>query len=46
MQAGMSDAENDTHAAAVTRLDAWSDVLRLSDATGISSIEEFDDRFP
>src|SRR5260370_28394353 len=27
-------------------LDAWSDVLRLCDATGIRSIEEFDDRFP
>ena len=30
----------------MTWLDAWSDVLRLCDATGISSIEEFDDRFP
>jgi hypothetical protein len=38
MQAGYTqDAENDTHAAAVTWLDAWSDVLRLCDATGISS---------
>ncbi len=47
MQAGyVLDAENDTHAAAVTWLNAWSDVLRLCDATGISSIEEFDDRFP
>ena len=47
MQAGyVQDAENDTHAAVVTWLDAWSDVLRLCDATGISSIEEFDDRFP
>ena len=47
MQAGYTqDAENDTHAAVVTWLDAWSDVLRLCDATGISSIEEFDDRFP
>ena len=47
MQAGYArDAENDTHAAVVTWLDAWSDVLRLCDATGISSIEEFDDRFP
>jgi tetratricopeptide (TPR) repeat protein len=46
MQAGyVQDAENDTHATAVTWLDAWSDVLRLCDATGISSIEEFDDRF-
>ena len=47
MQTGYArDAENDTHTAAVTWLDAWSDVLRLCDATGISSIEEFDDRFP
>ena len=47
MQAGYDqDAENDTHAAAVIWLEAWSDVLRLCDATGISSIEEFDDRFP
>src|SRR6478736_6692573 len=47
MQAGYArDAENDSHAAVVTWLDAWSDVLRLCDATGISSIEEFDDRFP
>ena len=47
MQAGYAqDAENDTHAAVVTWLDAWSDVLRLCDATGIGSIEEFDDRFP
>jgi hypothetical protein len=46
MQAGYArDAENDSHAAVVTWLDAWSDVLRLCDATGISSIEEFDDRF-
>jgi SEC-C motif len=47
MQAGYAhDAENDTHAAAVTWLKAWSDVLRLCDATGIGSIGEFDDRFP
>jgi SEC-C motif len=47
MQAGYArDAENDSHAAVVTWLDAWSDVLRLCDAAGISSIEEFDDRFP
>lgn len=47
MQAGyVQDTENDTHAAVITWLDAWADVLRLSDATGISSIEEFDDRFP
>ena len=30
----------------MTWLNAWSDVLRLCDATGISSISEFDDRFP
>ena len=47
MQAGyVQDSENDTHAAVVTWLDAWSDVLRLCDATGIGSIEEFDDAFP
>jgi SEC-C motif len=47
MQAGYAqDAESNTHAAAVTWLDAWSDVLRLCDATGIGSIGEFDDRFP
>src|SRR6266581_2520004 len=47
MQAGYDrDAENDVHAAAVTWLDAWADVLRLCDATGIGSIGGFDDRFP
>jgi tetratricopeptide (TPR) repeat protein len=47
MQAGYDhDAANDKHAAAVTWLDAWADVLWLCDATGIGSIEEFDDRFP
>ena len=47
IQAGYAqDAENDPHAAAVTWLNAWSDVQWLCDATGISSIEEFDDRFP
>jgi hypothetical protein len=47
IQAGYAlDPENNTHATAVTWLNAWSDVLRLCDATGISSIEEFDDRFP
>ena len=46
MQAGyVQDAENDTRAAAVTWLDAWADVLRLCNAAGISSIEEFDERF-
>jgi tetratricopeptide (TPR) repeat protein len=47
MQAGyVQDAKNDPHAAAVTWLDAWADVLRLCDAAGIGSIEDFDDRFP
>lgn len=47
MQAGyVQNAEHNMHAAAVTWLDAWADVLRLCDAAGISSIEEFDDRFP
>jgi SEC-C motif len=47
MQAGYDlDAESNTQAAAVTWLNAWSDVLRLCDATGIGSIGEFDDRFP
>ena len=47
MQAGyVQDTGHDTHAAAVTWLDAWADVLRLCDAAGISSIEEFDERFP
>ena len=33
MQAGYArDAERDTHAAVVTWLEAWSDVLRLCDA--------------
>ena len=40
MQAGyVQDAEHDMHAAAVTWLDAWADVLRLCDVTGISSID-------
>jgi hypothetical protein len=47
VQAGYDKGqENDPHAAAVAWLDAWADVLRLCDATGISSIKEFDDRFP
>ena len=46
MQAGyVQDAQHDTHAAAVTWLDAWADVLRLCDAAGIGSVGEFDDRF-
>jgi hypothetical protein len=46
MQAGYDqDAGNDKHAAVVTWLDAWADVLKLCDATEISSIEEFDGCF-
>ena len=40
------DEQNNVSACARIWLDAWSDVLRLCDATGIASIEEFDDRFP
>jgi tetratricopeptide (TPR) repeat protein len=47
IQAGYAqDPEKDPHAAAVTWLNAWSDVQWLCDAAGISSSEEFDDRFP
>ena len=35
----------ETVPAAATWLDAWSDVLRLCDLSGIDSIREFDDRF-
>ncbi|MDQ6803833.1 MAG: SEC-C metal-binding domain-containing protein [Actinomycetota bacterium] len=35
-----------TAAAAVTWLDAWSDVVRLCEVTGLGSIDEFDERFP
>ena len=39
MQAGYArDAEHDSHAAVVTWLDAWSDVLRLCDAYGTSML--------
>jgi hypothetical protein len=40
------DEQNNVSACVRVWLDAWSDVLRLCDATGIASIEEFDDRFP
>lgn len=47
VQAGYAAAErSDTSRCAAIWLDAWSDVLRLCDATGIGSVEEFDDRFP
>ena len=38
--------EHNASACAATWLGAWSDVLRLCDATGVRSIERFDDRFP
>jgi tetratricopeptide (TPR) repeat protein len=46
VQAGYHELEHSQAAGAATWLDAWSDVLRLCDATGIGSIGEFDDRFP
>src|SRR5260221_559156 len=46
VQAGYSDLEHDAGACAATWLGAWSDALRLCDATGIRSIEGFDARFP
>jgi tetratricopeptide (TPR) repeat protein len=47
IQAGYEqDRLNQEAAGAAVWLDAWSDVLFLCDATGIRSIEEFDDRFP
>ena len=47
IQAGYDRQEQrDLAACAATWLDAWDDVLRLCDATGIGSIDEFDDRFP
>ena len=47
IQAGYDRQEQrDLATCAATWLDAWADVLRLCDATGIGSIDEFDDRFP
>jgi len=47
VQAGYAAAErSETSRCAAIWLDAWSDVLRLCDAAGIGSVEEFDDRFP
>ena len=46
IEAGYRELGHDASACAATWLDAWSDVLRLCDATGVRSIEEFDDRFP
>ena len=41
-----ADQRNDFVASGRTWLGAWSDVLRMCDATGARSIREFDDRFP
>jgi len=47
VQAGYAAAErSDTSRCAAIWLGAWSDVLRLCDATGLGSVDEFDDRFP
>ena len=47
MQAGYeADERNDFVGSSRIWLDAWSDVLRLCDAAGAGSIDEFDDRFP
>jgi hypothetical protein len=46
VQAGYDELDHDVGACATAWLGAWSDVLRLCDATGIDSIGEFDDRFP
>ncbi|MHB1974635.1 MAG: YecA family protein [Acidimicrobiales bacterium] len=47
VQAGYHELERGGHTAcAKTWLAAWSDVVHLCDATGIGSIEEFDQRFP
>ncbi|HEY7811642.1 MAG TPA: SEC-C metal-binding domain-containing protein [Nakamurella sp.] len=46
VQSGYREMERDEGAAAAIWLDAWSDLLRLCDAAGIGSIEEFDDRLP
>jgi hypothetical protein len=43
VQAGYRERKHDELACAATWLDAWSDVLRLCDATGIDSIAAFDD---
>lgn len=41
-----ADERNDFVASSRIWLDAWSDVLRMCDATGAESIRDFDDRFP
>ncbi|MDA8394956.1 MAG: hypothetical protein M0T72_06895 [Candidatus Dormibacteraeota bacterium] len=46
IQAGYHELAQDQAVCAETWLSAWSDALRLCDAKGIRSIEEFDDRFP
>lgn len=46
VQDGYALLERDDVAAARTWLGAWSDVLQLCDATGVGSIDAFDDRIP
>jgi hypothetical protein len=47
MQTGYDHQErNDVAACATTWLAAWADILHLCDATGIRSIDEFDETFP
>ncbi|MHB1502210.1 MAG: hypothetical protein ACYCYK_13940 [Candidatus Dormibacteria bacterium] len=46
VQAGYREMDHDEAACARIWLSAWPDVLHLCDAAGISSIAEFDDRFP
>ena len=46
IQDGYHLLERDQAACARTWLNAWSDVVRLCDATGVVSVAQFDDRFP
>lgn len=47
IQAGYRELEHrDTATAAASWLDAWSDVVRRCEITGVCSIGEFDDRVP
>jgi tetratricopeptide (TPR) repeat protein len=47
IQAGYRELEHrDIATAAASWLDAWSDVVRLCEITGVCSIGEFDDRVP
>jgi hypothetical protein len=46
MQEGYARLAQDRGAATDRWLDAWSDVLHLSDAAGITTVAGFDERFP